>query len=134
VQELSLVHGFTPEAVARLQPFVTVYAGQVGAPLSQVNLNTAPRDVLMALDESIDERLAERIMEERRLQPFKAPGELSRVPGAEALAQKLAGKVAVKGTLFRIVASAAVRDSARSVAAVVRVAGSTPEILSWQEY
>lgn len=135
VSELSLVRGMTPDMVTRLQPFVTVHAAQAGAPVSLVNINTAPKEVLMALDEGIDERMAERILEERRLQAFKSPGELSRISGAEAISQKLVGKVNVKGSLFRIHSLARVKESTRSVEAVVRmIGGGVSEIVSWQEY
>lgn len=134
LHELSLVNGFTPEMISRLQPLVTLHAAQPGAPISPVNINTAPREVLIALDEAVDERMAERIIEERRLQPFKSAGELSRVPGAEALSQRLAGKTSVKGTVYRIVAIARVKDAARVVESVVRIADAGIETLSWQEY
>lgn len=134
VTELSMVKGFTPEAVAALRPFVTVYAGQPGAPLAQVNINTAPREVLMALDDRIDQRMAERIMEERRLKPFKSTAELSRVPGLESIAIGLVGKISVKGTVFRVRSLARVKESARTVEAVLRLAGGAPEVLCWQEY
>lgn len=134
VTELSMVKGFTPEAVAALRPFVTVHAGQPGAPLAQVNINTAPREVLMALDDRIDQRMAERIMEERRLKPFKSTAELSRVPGLESIAIGLVGKISVKGTVFRVRSLARVKESARTVEAVLRLAGGAPEVLCWQEY
>lgn len=134
VTELTMVRGFTPEAVAALRPFVTVYAGQPGAPLAQVNINTAPRKVLMALDDRIDDRMAERIMEERRLKPFKSTAELSRVPGLESVAIGLLGKISVKGTVFRIRSLARVKESARTVEAVLRLAGGAPEVLYWREY
>ena len=134
LQELSLVKGFTPEFVRKLQPFVTVFTGQPGAGISQVNINSAPREVLMALDDRIDERLADRIIEERRVRPFKSVGELSRVSGMEQISQQLAGKVTVKGALFRIQATAQVRETGRVVESVVRLSGSTPETLFWQEY
>jgi len=134
IAELSLVRGFTAEHIAALRPFVTIYAAEAGAFVSKVNLNTAPKEVLVALDEGIDERLAERILEERRLKPFQAPGELSRIPGAEALSQKLTVKANVKGTLFRITSVARVKETARTVEAVIRMSGGSPETLSWQEY
>jgi general secretion pathway protein K len=132
--ELSLVKGFTPEMVARLRPFVTVYSDQPGAPLSLVNINTAPREVIAALDDQIDDRMADRILEERRLQPFKSAGELSRVD--TKISSSLAGKVGVKGNLYRVTAVARVKESARTVEAVLRLTsgGALPEILSWQEY
>lgn len=134
IAELSLVKGFTPDGIARLMPFVTIHSDQPGAPLSQVNINTAPKEVLSALDEGIDDRMAERILEERRVKAFQTPGELSRIAGGEVLSQKLVGKVSVKGNLFRIISRAKVKESARTVEAVVRLAGGAPETLSWQEY
>jgi len=134
ISELSLVRGFTPEIVARLKPFVTIYSDQAGAPLSQVNINTASKEVLAALDDGIDERMAERILEERRLQPFRAPGELSRIPGGETISQKLVGKVSVKGSLFRIISIARVKETARTVEAMLRLSGGASDTLSWQEF
>jgi general secretion pathway protein K len=132
--ELSLVRGFTTESINRLAPFVTIYADQAGAPLSQININTAPREVIAALDEGIDGRMVERILEERRLKPFQNPGELSRIPGGEAISQKLVGKVSVKGSLYRMTSIARVKETARKVEAVVRISGAGTETLSWQEF
>lgn len=132
--ELTLIRGFTPEILVKLRPFVTVYAGQSGGLPSQVNINTAAKEVLTALDDTLDDRMAERIAEERRLKPFRSAGELSRIPGAEILSQKLVGKISVKGTLFRITSIARVKESARTVEAVMRLGNGAPEILSWQEY
>jgi general secretion pathway protein K len=133
VAELTLVRGFTTESITRLMPFVTIYADQAGAPLSQININTASREVLAALDDSIDVRMVERILVERRLKAFQNPGELSRIPGGEAISQKLVGKVSVKGTVYRITSIAKVKETARKVEAVIRISGAGAETLSWQE-
>jgi general secretion pathway protein K len=137
IAELSLVKGFTPEIVAKLRPFVTVFADSDWMPgtMAKININTAPKEVLTALDVGIDDRMAERILEERRLQPFKDPAELSsRIAGAETVSINLIGKVSVKGTLFRITSVARVKETARTVEAVLRMSGGTPVLLSWQEY
>jgi len=135
LQELTLIKGFTPEIIAKLRPFVTVHSGIANAPLSKINVNTAPKEVLYALDDRIDDAMAERILEERRLRPFKNPAELARVPGFEAIAPALQGRISVQGTLFRIVSQAHVGESGRTVEAVVRLAaGGRPEVVSWQEY
>ena len=73
-------------------------------------------------------------MEERRLRPFKNTAELSRVPGFDTIAIGLLGKISVKGTLFKITSLARVKESGRTVEAVVRQSGSTQDFLSWQEY
>lgn len=125
--ELSLIRGFTPEIVAKLRPFVTTHADLAG-----ININTAPKEVIASLDASIDDRLAERIIDERKLKPFSGPGDLSRVDGKLSLA--LTGRIAVKGSLYRITAVGLVKDTARTVEAVARISGGKPEYLSWQEY
>jgi general secretion pathway protein K len=139
VTELSLVKGFTPDMVAKLTPFVTIYPNQTGTIAAlTVNVNTAPKEVLMALDNRITDRMAEQVLEQRQLAPFKAPGELSsRVdPLLTNLTNSpgLPAKVTFNcnGTVFRITARGFVKDAARTVEAVYRMTDNT--ILSWQEY
>jgi len=137
--ELSLVKGFTVELVRSLQPFVTIWSWSESPSASpKININTAPKEVLLALVEGMDERMAESIMERRRLTPFKNTGELSNVSGIDAaVAGRLGGSsslLTVKGDLFRINAVARVKDAARTVEAVVRLGGNAPEYLSWREY
>jgi general secretion pathway protein K len=134
ITELLLIRDFSAERFGKLLPFVTIFSGQAGAPLSTINVNTAPKEVIAALDDRIDDRMAERILEERRLQPFKSTAELSRVPGLDTVAIGLQGKISVKGNLFRITAVAHVKDAGRTVEAVVRLGGAAPEYLSWQEF
>lgn len=134
LSELSLVRGFTTEQVSALRPAVMVFTDQPGALRSLVNINAASRDVLAALDDGIDDRMAERILEERRLKPFKSVGELSRIPGGDVISQRLAGKVGVKGTLFRITSVARVKEISRTVEALLRISGGSSDLLSWQEY
>jgi general secretion pathway protein K len=134
IAELSLVKGFSPESIAALRPFVTIYFDHTVAVISPVNINTASKEVLSALDEGIDDRMAERILEERRLQPFKTLGELSRIAGGETIANKLGRIASVKGTLFRITSVARVKETARTVEAVLQMSGGTPVLRSWQEY
>lgn len=134
IAELSLVKGFKPEYIAALGPFVTVYSSLPGAQLSPVNINTASKEVLMALDNEIDDRMAERILEERRLKPFAETDTLARIAGGETISQRLVGKISYKGSLFRITSVARVKETARTVEAVVRLTGAQPAYLSWQEY
>ncbi|OGU00069.1 MAG: hypothetical protein A2X80_11985 [Geobacteraceae bacterium GWB2_52_12] len=132
--ELSLVKGITPEILGKIQPHLTVFADQAGSPQATVNINTASKEVLAALDDGIDDRMAERILDERRVQPFKSTGELTRVPGLDTIAVRLGGRITVKGNLFRITSTAIVNDSARTVEVIVRLRGGGTEFLSWQEY
>jgi general secretion pathway protein K len=129
--ELSLVKGFTPEIVGKLQPFVTVYPMQAGIAQSKININAAPKEVIIALDDRISDSMAERVLEERRLHPFKLLSDLSNISGFSSIATGLVGFATTKGTIFKIISIARVKDSARTVEAVEDLNGNC---FSWQEY
>lgn len=132
LNELTLVRGFTPEIVTKLLPFVTIY----NDPLNQVgvvNINTAPKEVVAALNDRIDDRMVERLLEERRLQPFKNTGDISNRVDRQ-LGNELSGRIIFMGNIFRITSVAKVKDTARTVEAVVRMTDTPPGILSWREY
>ena len=139
LSELSLVKGFRPEIVARLRPFVTIFAAEQGGTqlgiVSKINVNTAPKEVIAALDERIDDRLADRVLETRRTTPFTTLSNLSRVSGFDAaVATGLEGHATTKGAVYRITSVARVKETARTVESVIRLTGGTPETLMWQEY
>lgn len=131
VDELLLVKGFTPEIVARLKPFVTVNSDQ---PTQKININTAPAEVIAALSDSLtaDPSMVERIIAERRLNPFTESRKISQIPGGGVFTPKLESMLIYKGTFFRITSQARVKDSARTVEAVVRL--DDEKYFSWQEY
>ncbi len=73
VQELRLVRGVTPEVFEKLRPYVTVNSS------GKVNINTAPKAVLMALSAGqgetyageIDEKTADALIAYRQDHPFR---------------------------------------------------------------
>ena len=129
--ELTLVKGIKPEIFGALRNHLTIYSD---SPVPRINVNTASEEVLRSLDDRITPSVAKRIIEERGVQPFKTPGELSRVPELNAVANDQPGRISVIGSVFRITSVARVKESGRTVEAVVRLSGGTPEFLSWQEY
>ncbi|MGI6523829.1 MAG: general secretion pathway protein GspK [Bdellovibrionota bacterium] len=58
-EELSNIPGFTPQRLRLLVPFITTRGS------GKIDVNIAPKEILMALDDKIDEDTAERIIEER---------------------------------------------------------------------
>jgi general secretion pathway protein K len=131
VSELSLVKGFTPEIITKLKPFVTVYSEQGNNPIgkAKININTAPLEVIIALNERADESLAARVIDERRLKPFKSVGELlSRVNGFGTIPLNCD----VSGSVYRITSVSRVKDILRTVEAVINQNDGT--VFSWQEY
>ena len=135
VEEIKRIKGVA-ELFEQLRPFVTVYGDQpAGAPAAPININTAPRELLLALDERITETLAQRVMEHRKATPFKHAAELAQVPGMEQIATALFTKICVKGSVYRIKSEGLVNGTTRSIEAVVRMTGSTtPSILYWREF
>ena len=132
VEELALVKGFSSEVLDKLRPFITVYGESSST--APVNINTAPKELLTALDERISDSLAEQIIEYRKNSPFKFNSELVRVPGMEQIATGLILRIAVKSTIYRIRAEAEVNGTTRVIETVVNFKGGTPVTLYWREY
>lgn len=132
--ELSLVKGIKPvmlesfvdeEKKSKLRDCLTIYSNQL---LPLINVNTAPKAVLMALDASISGMIADQII---NMRPFKNPGEFSKVSELNKIANGTwRGRLTTTSSLFRITAVARVKESVRTVETVV----SDGKFLSWQEY
>jgi general secretion pathway protein K len=136
--ELTLVKGITPAMLdgvvdekekTRLRDCLTIYSNQAS---NVINVNSAPKPVLMALDKSISEPVADRII---NMRPFiNGTGDFQKVPELNSLLTKSGswgGRLkAENSSLFRVTAVAKVKESARTVEAVI----SNGAFLSWQEY
>ncbi|TWJ33470.1 type II secretion system minor pseudopilin GspK [Geobacter argillaceus] len=132
LEELALVKGFSGKTLEQLRPFVTVYADDPAAPAAPININTAPRELLLALDDRMTDALADSIIEYRKTTPFKSPAELTRVSGMETIATGLQTVLRTKGSVYRLRAEATVNGTIRVIEAVVRPTG--PTVLYWREY
>lgn len=135
LDELASIKGFAGTPLEQLRPLVTVFGETApGSPAAPININTAPREVLEALDERISPALADRIVEHRRLTPFSYPAELAQVPGLETITPALLSRISTKGTVYRLRSDATVNGSTRSIEAVVRLTDGSPTILYWREF
>jgi general secretion pathway protein K len=138
VEELGLVKGFGGGVARQLQPFVTVYLGVVNEARTFVNINTAPKEVLASLqygDVAMTDALADAVIDYRKVTPFKTTNDLSKVPGMATIVQsELAGYLNAIGKVFRIRSEARVKETRRTVEAVVRFEGNQPKVLYWREY
>jgi general secretion pathway protein K len=133
VDELLLMKGIDIHAYEKLLSVVTVY-GVSGVASNLVNINTAPLPVIMALDENITAELGERIINYRRLQPFKVVSDLVKVAGFEgSLGQSLMGKITVKAAHFRFTSTAENNGIVRIIECVVTNTGNGFTIRYWQE-
>lgn len=130
-EELGLIRGFSSGVLEKLRPFVTVYADSPS--YTPININTAPREVLRALDERMSDALVTRIIDYRTITPFKTLGDLAKVPGLQTIANDPQTNRMIKfnGSFYRIHSQATVGETTRLVEAVVRVNG---EVIYWREY
>jgi len=128
IGELRLVRGVTGEVFEKLLPFVTVSSS------GMVNLNTAPKEVLMSLSSgvdlteagAIDAETADEILQYRKDHPFTTASQIGNVsPFLQDLyARTLIGNlVDVKSTYFHVRSSADAGGTVRTIDAIgIRVA------------
>jgi general secretion pathway protein K len=137
-EELRLVKGFDEKTLKLLRPYITVYSDVPNSPTSPININTAPKELIAVLDAAMTDSLAQQIVDERMVTPFKTPTDLeNRVSGMTALSRTLASNSIImqnqKGAVFRLISQAQVNETTRVIEAVVRVGGQPP-ILYWREF
>ena len=134
LEEILLVKGYTPQIYKRLMPFITVYTDEPGNIIaaSKININTAPREIIMALSNEISEQMAQGLIDYRDKNPFNDTADIRKVPGFETIGFNLQGKITVKSNIFRISARASIGDGSREVEAVVDIKNSN-NILYWRE-
>ena len=135
LEEVRLVKGFDAGTLERLRPDITVYADNPANPsAAPININTAPAEVIGALDDGMTDALVSRVVEYRKTTPFQTTAEVFNVPGMEKFAQRLSGHLVVKGSLYRLRSQATVNETVRIIEAVVRIDGPKPIIHYWREY
>ena len=137
VGELALVKGFTPEALTKLTPCVTVYGNVSDAEFAgKINVNTAPKEVLASLDDRMTDDLIDRILDYRKTRPIKGMADFNSIAGIDAVSGAFADKITFIGTVYRIRSEGKVGESVAVTEAVVRTLGgtATPAVLYWREY
>jgi general secretion pathway protein K len=123
IGELRLVRGVTGEAYEKLRPFVTVSSS------GMVNLNTAPKEVLMSLSAgtdlaeggAIDGKSADEIIEYRKDHPFTAASQIGNVSPflGELYARTLIRNIVdVRSTYFHVRSSGDVGGTVRTIDAI----------------
>ena len=137
IGELRLVRGVTAEVYGKLLPFVTVSSS------GMVNLNTAPKEVLMSLSAgtdlaeggAIDAKTADEIIEYRKDHPFTAASQIGNVSPflrdlyARTLIRNL---VDVKSTYFHVRSSGDVGGTVRTIDAIGIRSGNEVQWRFWR--
>jgi general secretion pathway protein K len=98
IGDLQMVRGFNEAVFNRVAPFLTVM------PVTAVNANTAPPQVLAALEPELteDQQIVKDLIEERAIRPFTNTTDILNLPSVGAIGQRLAKDVAVRSTFFTI--------------------------------
>lgn len=123
--ELALVKGIGAKPMESLTKFLTVYTDGL------VNINTAPKEVIMALSDEITPSMADGLIERRSEKPFSDTAGVRGVKGFETLGFGLQGRIKVKSDIFRVRTRAISEGVAKEVEAVVRL-GKPGEVLYWR--
>lgn len=125
IGELALVKGYGGRTAGILARYLTVYSDGL------VNINTAPREVLMALSEEITPEMAEKLIERRKKKPFSNTADIREIKGFDTLVFSLQGRIKVKSDIFRVRTRAVSGGVAREVEAVVST-GDPKRVLYWR--
>ncbi len=75
--ELQRVRGFDRKSLTLLLPFITVYGGD------KLNINSAPREILLAWDEEMTEEIAETVLAGRADAAYKSIDQLRDILGVD---------------------------------------------------
>ena len=134
VDELRLVKGFDAKTMEQLRPFITVFANSLPGSPTLVNINTAPPEVLSALDEGLSDDLVARILDYRKTTPFKSPADIFKVAGLDQIGIALQTRIQTRSTVYRLISRGQVNETARIIEAVVRIDGNQATMLYWREY
>lgn len=130
--QLASVPGFTAARLAKLQLFLTTYVN-----LYSVNINIAPKAVLMALDADIDSAMADRIIEARKSDdgPIKNNADLLNLAGLPGkVADNLRSITRYHSNWYQVIAKVSYGTSAFFVRAYLKQdgKGELPDISSFE--
>lgn len=116
----------------KIEPYVTVYSSAGSfSNLNLININTAPRPVLLSLDPGMTDTLAQNIIDDRERFPFESTTAVKDVPGMETIGPRLVGKkISVKSANYRITAKASANGITRIVESVI---DTSMNVLFWRE-
>lgn len=140
IEELRLVRGVTRDVFEKIRPFVTVHSS------GRINVNTAPKEILMALSAwppasgvaPIDEAEAQRIIEYRAQNPFTAVSADQLGKGSARLGEIRASSapfgdlIDVKSTAFHVRSTGNIGGTVRTVDAVGIRSGTDVQWRFWR--
>ena len=128
--DLQMVKGFNEAIYNRVSPFLTV----MNEPT--VNANTAPPQVLAALEPELteDQKLVVSIIEARAIRPFTQPTDIMNLPDLGDVAQRLSKDVAMRSQYFTITGTGTYAGARKIITATFhRETTGIGTLASWHE-
>jgi len=111
----------------RLHDYLTVYSD------GMVNINTAPIEVIMSLDEAIDQGVAAAILEHREKEDFKNTEDLRHVAGIKnELYNRIRDAITVKSGAFSIETEGNYQTAHAGIRSVVLRRNGKTALIYWQ--
>jgi general secretion pathway protein K len=110
-----------------LQDYLTIYSD------GKININTASKEVLESLSESMDSALAEAIVEYRKEESFETVDDLSKVPGMDDTVLAEIGEwITVESSTFSIEVHVNCNGAVASIKTVAERNGNKASLIYWQ--
>lgn len=126
LSELSYI--FSAEDFEKIKPYVTCFGDGL------INVNTAEKELLMALHNDISEELAKRIIEKRKESPFKTKGDLINFPGMNVIGINISDIIKLKSSSFMVNITAIKDELKETVEAGLEIVDDTIKTRYWKEY
>ncbi len=139
IEEFKFIHGFYPDGfypkvvhgrkVPSLVSLLSIYTD------GKVNINTAPYEILLSLDEDMSDDVVSEIIRRRSEKPFKKMEELLDLPGINHdLLFRIKQLSDVKSKHFKIIITVESKDGSLSsdLTAIIKRQGSSGQLLFWK--
>jgi general secretion pathway protein K len=130
IGDLQMVQGFNEAIFNRVSPFLTVMAE------TAVNANTAPPQVLAALEPQLteDQKLVLAILDARAIRPFTQPTDIMNLPDLADVAQLLSKDVDMRSQFFTLTGTGTYAGARKIITATFhRETSSVLELAAWHE-
>ncbi len=119
---------FNTEDLEKIKPYLTFIGN------GMINVNTAEKELIMALHNDISEELANKIIEKRQESPFKSKGDFVNLPGMNVIGINISDIITVKSTSFLINLTASKDDLQEYVEAAFDLSDGQVNTRYWKEY
>jgi len=131
-EELYYIKGIKKEFIDKMREFFTVYPDRSSL-AEKININTADKQVIMALAEGITESMAAEVIAARDENPFHNCSDIKKIAGFESVYPQLSALCTVKSSFFTVQAKAQKASIVAVVEETVKVEGSKTKVLLYRE-